>query len=171
MKTIIVDVRTPAEFKLGSLKGALNIPSTEFTLDSYLAYKDHHISLLCSGGNRAQMVQEVLLEKGFEHVSTMLWHMDNLEFEKVQDSNWTVDRQFRLVLGVLLAIFLVGMSFEIRAILAIPIIICSGLLFSAITNNCFLKMGIAALPWNKKQGRTRQSENLFNNKVSSTAMG
>ncbi|MCB0734457.1 MAG: rhodanese-like domain-containing protein [Flavobacteriales bacterium] len=150
MKTIIIDVRTPKEFESGSLPGAVNIPSNNFTMTDYAPFKADQIALLCSSGNRASMVCEVLQENGFQHVSIMQHHMEYLSKHEQTTAKWSVDRQFRLVVGLLLATFLVGLTYGMTAFLILPTLICLGLILSVITNNCYLKIGIAALPWNRK---------------------
>jgi phage shock protein E len=66
--TIIVDVRTPAEFAAGHLEGALNIDvqSTEF--DALIADLDPDAEYLvyCRSGNRAATAIERMSVQGFE---------------------------------------------------------------------------------------------------------
>ena len=149
MKTIIVDVRTPKEYAERSLPGALNIPSHDFSIDDYRAFSDDHISLICQSGRRATTVMLQLNEAGFDNVSLMHRHMGAIIEESKADHRWTVDRQFRMVLAIMLGIFLVGFQIGLMDLLLLPIIICAGLLYSAITDNCYLKEAIAKLPWNQ----------------------
>ena len=152
MRTIIIDVRTRKEFSEGALPGALNLPSNEFQLQDFTPYKDYHICLVCGSGNRAKKILNELQTHDFKHLSILDKQMTQLE-EQLADNNsvWTVDRQFRLILAILLGIFLAGTYFlNTPQIYIIPIIIFAGLLNSAITDNCYLKMLIGIFPWNKK---------------------
>ena len=156
MKTVVVDVRTRKEFLEGSYPGAVNIPSNAFDVSRFAHYAGHHISLVCNSGNRAGKVKTLLEQGGFEHVTLMQHQIAHLEEGlKANESIWTVDRQFRLALGILLGIFLVGnYIFNSPFSLVLLLIVFSGLIYSAITDNCYLKMLIASLPWN----RTKSNE-------------
>jgi hypothetical protein len=37
------------------------------------------------------------------------------------------------------------------AFAAIPVILCTGLIITAIIDKCYLRVGIAMLPWNRRQ--------------------
>ncbi len=164
MKTVIIDVRTQKEFKDGSYPGALNMPSGDFNPNSFLPYKENHIALVCFSGNRAGKIQSKLFEVGFTNVSVMEHQMANiLEGPKKKESIWTVDRQFRLVLSILIGISLIGTYLlSSPAYLSILFIIVAGLLYSAITDNCYLKALIGAMPWNKETSeKSTEQEFIF----------
>lgn len=148
MQTIIIDVRTPAEYADYAIPGAINIPSEKYTAASFLPYKGHHIALVCESGNRAKTVQKQLSQEGFDHVSLLSVQMDAVN-RSYTNKKWSIDRQFRLTLAVFLGIFLLSVYLAPIHLIAIPIILFSGLLYSAITNNCYLKIFIAKLPWNR----------------------
>ncbi|MEZ4638717.1 MAG: hypothetical protein R2856_27770 [Caldilineaceae bacterium] len=65
-------------------------------------------------------------------------------------AGWGIDRQFRLTLGLLLWIFL--LSYLLSAspyVFIIPAIVFAGLIYSAVTDKCYLRIGISRLPWNR----------------------
>lgn len=64
----LVDVRTPAEFSAGSVKGAVNIPLDK--VSSQLSkFKDKkNIVLFCRSGNRSGQAKRILEQNGFQHV-------------------------------------------------------------------------------------------------------
>ena len=66
------------------------------------------------------------------------------------EGSWTVDRQFRLFLGILLFISLIGMITDLNGLLTIALIIALGLTITALIDRCYLKMLIARLPWNRR---------------------
>lgn len=63
---------------------------------------------------------------------------------------WSVDRQFRFVLGILLAIFLAGYPFS-PMFAIIPVVLSLGLTVTAIIDKCYLRIGIVRLPWNSRE--------------------
>jgi rhodanese-related sulfurtransferase len=147
---IIVDVREPKEFSDFHLMGSINIPSTKFDLTKFEEHKNKNIGLICQSGNRAKAVQAKLLDAGYDHVFVMEKQMENLSaFAKQSNSGWSVDRQFRMTLGVLLAIFLIGHFLSIGWLIFIPIVLATGLIFTSLIDKCYMRMGIAMLPWNR----------------------
>ena len=153
MKTVIVDVRTRKEFSEGSYPGAINLPSNEFKADQYLEHRNNHIALVCYSGNRASQVLSRLYSEGFTNVFLMNHQM--VHFQKGSEMNpdiWTVDRQFRLALGLLLGVFIFwNYILDFPLSLGILLVVFVGLLYSAITDNCYLKELITRLPWNRTQ--------------------
>jgi len=102
------------------------------------------------------MIFNVLKENGFENVFVSDKHMSHIEFqnhkhETSSSISWTVDRQFRMILGLLLVIFLFGYNFASPYFMIIPIILATGLVVTSIINKCYMKIGISMLPWNNNQ--------------------
>ena len=147
---VIIDVRQAAEFVEHHIPGALNFPSTQYNKGHYAAFQHLDICLVCESGQRAQQIATKLLADGFEKVYVLEQQMQDIP--KISRSNsWSVDRQFRMTLGLLLAIFLVLHYFQISAGLVIPVILSTGLIITSIIDRCYMRMGIAMLPWNKNK--------------------
>ena len=66
---IVVDVRTPEEFKGGAYPGAINIPLDELqTRINELGSKSREITLYCASGARSAYAQRMLMEIGYTNV-------------------------------------------------------------------------------------------------------
>ena len=65
---IIVDVRTPAEYKDGHLKGAINLPLQTLGNNLNKLKKDQVIITCCRSGSRSGMAKRMLKANGFEQV-------------------------------------------------------------------------------------------------------
>jgi len=66
---IIVDVRTPGEFRGGAYPGAVNIPLDDLqTRIGELGGKSREITLYCASGARSAYGQRVLMQLGFTNV-------------------------------------------------------------------------------------------------------
>lgn len=64
----LVDVRTPAEFSAGSVKGAVNIPLDKIR-DEAAKFKDRkNIVVFCRSGSRSGQARQILEQKGFKDV-------------------------------------------------------------------------------------------------------
>lgn len=149
---ILIDVREPKEFFDYHLEGSINIPSSNFKLEDFLPYKNHEITLICQSGKRAKNVLDFLTENGFNQIELVEEHIERIDKATLVSKNklWSVDRQFRFALGILLITFLLGFHFLSRNFIIIPIILATGLTVTAIIDRCYFRMLIAKMPWNKR---------------------
>ena len=149
---IIIDVREPKEYDDYKIPGSINLPSSNFQLAQYEPYRDKMICLVCQSGSRSESIKQKLLANGFGNVTILEKQIEQLESpveSAVDTKGWTVDRQFRMTLGVLLAIFLTGYFLDLSQLIIIPIILSTGLIITSIIDRCYMRMGIAMLPWNR----------------------
>ena len=65
---IVVDVRTPAEYKDGHVKGSINLPLQTLNANLNKLKKDQVIITCCRSGSRSGMAQRMLKANGFEQV-------------------------------------------------------------------------------------------------------
>ena len=64
----VLDVRTPEEFRLGHIPGAVNIPHTELGSRIGELQKSRSVVLYCMLGPRARLGEKTLLDAGVENV-------------------------------------------------------------------------------------------------------
>ncbi len=64
----VLDVRTPEEFRLGHIPGAVNIPHTELGSRIGELQKSQAVVLYCMLGPRARLGEKTLLDAGVENV-------------------------------------------------------------------------------------------------------
>jgi phage shock protein E len=83
-KGTIVDVRTPGEFRSGSVKGSINIPLQEVQqrMDEVKRLKQPLV-LCCASGGRSGQAHRYLLAQGVECVNGGPW----LEVDYIQSQN------------------------------------------------------------------------------------
>ena len=62
---IIVDVRTPKEFREKHIKGAVNVPIDAIMKGQFKLPKDKELVLYCRTGSRSSMSAKVLKEQGW----------------------------------------------------------------------------------------------------------
>jgi phage shock protein E len=76
---MIVDVRTPGEFRSGHIKGSVNIPLDEIKSKiSELKGKNKTIITCCRSGNRSGMAASILKNAGLESYNGGPWNvLDN----------------------------------------------------------------------------------------------
>jgi len=70
---LILDVRTPAEFKRGHLPQAMLIPVQELQrrIGELSAYRQQEILIYCATGNRSTVASKILIDQGFTQISNM----------------------------------------------------------------------------------------------------
>lgn len=64
----LVDVRTPVEFKSGSVKGAVNIPLDTISGQLHHFKNKNHIVVFCRSGMRSSQAKSILEKNNFENV-------------------------------------------------------------------------------------------------------
>lgn len=72
-RPLILDVRTPYEFKTGHLKNARLIPvqALKKRLNEISAFRDKEILVYCATGNRSTVASKILNDNGFDRVSNL----------------------------------------------------------------------------------------------------
>lgn len=70
---VLVDVRTPEEFRTGHKEGALNIPvdNVEQLAPQLLPDKNAVILLYCRTGKRSDKAMEILRKMGYSHLENL----------------------------------------------------------------------------------------------------
>lgn len=87
--TLVIDVRTPADFKNGHIKGAKNIPLSDFaaSVEKLAADKDKTVLVYCNSGNTVTRAIKLLKKAGFEKVNNLdggiaAWKEANMPLSK-----------------------------------------------------------------------------------------
>lgn len=65
---VIVDVRTPAEYKSGHIKGSLNLPLQSLTQSLGKIKSGVPVITCCASGMRSASAKSILKNNGFEEV-------------------------------------------------------------------------------------------------------
>ncbi len=71
-KVTLVDVRTPDEFALGALKGAVNIPLDDMRDRMKEIPRDKPVYLYCGVGLRGYLASNILLQNGYQEVKNLI---------------------------------------------------------------------------------------------------
>ena len=71
-KFTLIDVRTPEEFKLGAINGAVNIPLDDMRGRLAEIPADKPVYLYCGVGLRGYLASNILLQNGFKDVSNLV---------------------------------------------------------------------------------------------------
>lgn len=70
-KVLLIDTRTPAEFELGSIEGAKNIPLDELRQRIQEIPQDKEVIVFCAVGLRGYLAQRILMGRGYTNVRNL----------------------------------------------------------------------------------------------------
>lgn len=79
-QTILIDVRSPQEYREGHLESSINIPlyDLEEKCEYFINKKQNTIIIYCQTGKRSKKAIEILKEKGFENLYQIEGGLDNI---------------------------------------------------------------------------------------------
>ena len=149
----MIDVRSPDEFAAGHIPCAVNLPmdQVESRLDD-LHHQDP-VLLICQSGRRATLTRELLEPHLNELVvlegGTAAWTRGGLPLVQGTVTRWSLERQVRLVAGLLTAAGAM-LALTVSPIwAAVPLATGAGLAFAGVTNICGMGSLLALMPWNR----------------------
>lgn len=154
--TLVVDVRTPAEFESSHIPSSINIPVDQLEphLRSIVSAAGGTMILVCQGGGRAEQAAATLGAGGLSDMVVLGGGMNSwlqagapVEHGEVS-STWALERQVRLVAGsIVLTSVLASTLFPRAKWLAGGI--GGGLTFAALSNTCLMGNLLMKLPYNQ----------------------
>jgi len=155
----LIDVRTPVEFRAMHVHGARPAPLDHLDPKDVVASRPADAEgptyILCKTGKRAQKAAEklaatgdaqqfVVVEGGIDGCLTA-----GIELERGPKKVITLERQVRIVAGLLVAIGTALGVFINPWFLVLPAFVGCGLAFAGITDTCGMAMMLAKMPWNR----------------------
>ena len=162
--TLLVDVRSPGEFRAASIDGAVNIPLDR--LDAHLRRIVHdaggRMVLVCQSGARAALAAEKLGRAGLVDVAVLdggmnAWVATDAPVRRSPGAPWSLERQVRLVAGGIVASSVLA-SVRAPRLRYVAGAVGVGLVTAALTDTCALAMLLARLPWNRSSGTDIDAE-------------
>ncbi len=151
----ILDVRTPGEFELGHIPGAVNIPLAQ--LKHVCADVARNVSgplvVTCQTGPRSREAEQLLQDHGCAKATLLngglnAWQAVGGDIETGRPL-WSLERQVRLAAGSLVAAgVLTSLKFPAARFLSGAV--GGGLVFAAVSNTCALGNVLGRLPYNQR---------------------
>ncbi len=86
-KVFLIDVRTPGEYELGTIDGAVNIPHTELRQRLDEVPRDRKIVVFCEVGQRAYVAYRILFQNGYEDLYNLSGGYTTYEYVVSKQSN------------------------------------------------------------------------------------
>ena len=163
--TLLVDVRTPAEYETSHIPGAVNLPlqQVDAHLERIVTDAGGRLVLVCQSGNRARQCQGKLSTAGLRDTVVMNGGMNAWEAQGAPvvrgRERWALERQVRLVAGGLVFTSVLA-SLLWPPTVAVAGFIGAGLAFAAVTNTCAMGMALSHLPYNQPRDNTDIEDSL-----------
>jgi rhodanese-related sulfurtransferase len=147
----LIDVRSAAEFAVGHIPGAINVPMEQVearTPDLGAG----PLVMICEAGTRAAIVAGWL--EGRQPVSvlaggTAAWRKAGLPLVSCAPCRWTLERQVRLAAGLIVLVASLLAVTVSPAWVYLAMFIGAGLTFAGATNICGMAVVLARMPWNR----------------------
>jgi glyoxylase-like metal-dependent hydrolase (beta-lactamase superfamily II)/rhodanese-related sulfurtransferase len=156
----LLDVRTPGEFAARRVPGSFNVPLDRLDPEMLKATvgADNEIYVICQTGTRSQLVAEMLRTAGFRRVvhvdgGTNAWAGAGLPLERSISSSVSLERQVRIVAGLLVVVAVLAGAFVHPIGYWIAGAIGAGLAYAGFANLCGLSTLLAKMPWNQPRAR------------------
>ncbi|WP_185173836.1 rhodanese-like domain-containing protein [Rothia nasimurium] len=152
--TLLLDVRTVAEYKGAHIPGSINVPLSliEKHPEELSSFIENEAVIICRSGARAQRAQKLLTGVGVTHTSVLTGGMEAWKKAEqavnVGPARWDLERQVRLVAGSLVA-GSVAASVVFPRAKYLAGAVGGGLTFAAVSNTCAMGSMLSRLPYNK----------------------
>ncbi|NIJ13362.1 rhodanese-related sulfurtransferase [Saccharomonospora amisosensis] len=149
----LIDVRTEAEFNQAHIPGSRHLPLSTLrkNVAELASTPQDHLVLVCAGGARAEQARQLLQTAGFSRLTVLRGGLNAWEQSEAPlhrgSSNWTMERQVRLVAGMLVLIGVLS-SLAFEPLKWIAGFVGAGLTFAALSNTCAMAKVLSLLPHN-----------------------
>lgn len=148
----LVDVRSTSEFATGHLPGAVNIPLEQVERREADLTAGKPVVLVCQAATRAKLAAEMLRDTGMNVLvlegGTNAWLKAGHPVVRNVASRWALERQVRLIAGLLTAVGVLLAVTVSEWWLILPGFVGCGLAFAGVSGFCAMGEVLAKLPWN-----------------------
>lgn len=158
---ILIDVRSPDEFRASHVPGSINVPLDQIeTGQDHKIPKDGPVYLLCQSGVRSERARKLLESRGYGNLVCIEGGL--AEFAKIPGVVETVSRvlplmrQVQIAAGFLVTLGIVLSWFVHPAFLALSLFVGTGLVFAGVTGFCGMAILLEKMPWNRFSGKVSQ---------------
>jgi rhodanese-related sulfurtransferase len=155
--SLLLDVRSPAEFRGGHVRGATNLPLEAVTVAKVGQLRGENatrrVVLLCASGKRATVAAERLSGKGLQILvvtgGTFACAQGGQPLDKISNGVISIERQTRIAAGTLVFAGVMLGTFVHPGGYVLSGFIGAGLVFAGVTEWCGMGLLLARAPWNR----------------------
>ncbi len=154
---LLLDVRSPAEYRSGHVEGAVNLPLDQLKPGAVKALmgggEDRVVLLLCAAGGRARTAAKRLEGSGVRSVvvagGTNACVGAGLPIRKLKGAVISIERQVRIGAGLMVAAGVALGTWVHPGFHGLSGFVGCGLVFAGVTDFCGMGLLLARMPWNR----------------------
>lgn len=154
-KPTLIDVRSPIEFEVEHIDGAINIPLDKLEARIAEVPRQGDLVVICRSGKRAERGAYTLAGQGYNPTvlsgGMLAWRDNGLPVIKGKQM-LPIERQIQLVVGMGVLTGVLLSIFVNRWFLVIPAFFGAGLTFAGLSGTCALGILLSKAPWNQLPG-------------------
>ena len=155
--SLLLDVRSAAEFRGGHLRAAINLPLELVTVAKVVELRgpdaDRRIILLCAAGKRAMIAAERLSGHDLKPIvvagGTVACQQAGLPMDQTAGGMISVERQVRIAAGAMVFTGVLLGAFVHPGFYSLSGFVGAGLVFAGVTDWCGMGLLLARAPWNR----------------------
>jgi rhodanese-related sulfurtransferase len=151
----LIDVREFAEYAGGRIAGSTLVPLASLESGAAGLDRSRELVLICRAGRRSREAAKRLGAMGFDRLTVLeggleAWKAAALPVERDPATPWAIERQVRLVAGLLALTGAVLAHLVHPGWIWLSGFVGAGLTFAAVTDTCMMANMLAAMPWNRQ---------------------
>lgn len=155
---LLIDVRTPGEYRSGHVPGAINVPLDSEPPEALASRVTGRgpVHVICQSGGRSARCCEALARAGAADAVTVeggtgAWQKAGFPLERAAGGGTiSLERQVRIAAGALVVLGVVLGWTVAPAFFALSAFVGAGLVFAGVTDTCGMAMMLAKMPWNQR---------------------
>jgi rhodanese-related sulfurtransferase len=151
--TVLLDVRTPAEYAGSHIEGSVLRPL--HTLDAASTAREiggQRCVVICQSGKRAEQAASALTAAGVQNIEVLRGGMNSWQQAGRAVNRGkgviSIERQVRIGAGSMVVLGIILALTVNPAFLALSAFVGCGLIFAGITDWCGMGLLLARMPWN-----------------------
>jgi rhodanese-related sulfurtransferase len=155
-RTLLVDVRTPAEFGSAHIAESISLPLDKLDVEEVgrLAQDRDLCVLVCASGSRARTAAEKLRDAGLSSLAILEggiaeWEQEGLPLIRGK-RKLPLERQVKIGAGTLVLTGAVLGTFVHPGWVGLCVFVGAGMIFAGVTGICGMAILLSRLPWNRR---------------------
>lgn len=152
--TLVIDVRTPAEYQREQIVGVVNMPldNLEDYVDDLRNYR--HVYVHCASGNRSAQACQKLDSLGLDNIVNVnggisAWKAAGFHTRENKNAPLPINQQVQIAAGSLVVTGALAATFIHPYFLGLSAFVGAGLVFAGISGTCTMGLILARMPWNQ----------------------
>ncbi|MDA1353824.1 MAG: rhodanese-like domain-containing protein [bacterium] len=151
---VVVDVRTPSEYRGVHYAGSRNIPTEQIMAHANELKQHDAVYISCNSGGRSKMVVEDFGLHGLTNLVNVeggiqAWIKAGLPVLKARKWTMPVMQQVMAIAGSMVLVGALGSLYLDPRFIWLSVGVGAGLTYAGLSGNCYMSCALEKMPWNK----------------------